>query len=246
MAAAEKALVQVRDALERTVASGSARFEISLANPRGREPPKGLLSNLREAGILFALLSAVGIMVNRFSKLGRRIGREIAEAWKPGEAEGVADFHGWRAATDYGEYATLEADGECWSGRSGRALTTLEPRRPLAFGPLWLLGVLRGATDARPEGEEVVAGLGCRRFAVAVDLARASASSPFDLALPPVAGFRELAQLRLHTWIGPDQRFRRLSFDSGYSSHTVTFLAFDIDLPADWNHLPTFRSSRTA
>jgi hypothetical protein len=244
--AAGEALGQVREALERTLASGSARFEVSLINARARESPKGFLATAREDGVFLALLFSSGALVMRLSKLGRRVRREIAEAWKPGEAEGVVDFGGWRAATDYGEYATLEASGECWSGRSGRALSELTPGRAHAFGPLWLLSALRGATEARMDGEEVVAGLGCRRFAVTVDLARASGSSRFDLAVPSVSGFRQLTQLPLHTWIDQDHRFRRLSFDSGSSWHTVTFLAFDVDLPADWTHLPTSRSSATA
>lgn len=242
-------LAPVREALERTVASASARFELSLFESRMQshelKAPKGFLGTVREDGIAFGLLRllfAVGGLLIRLTKFGRRMRTQMAETWRPGEAEGVVDFRDWRAAADYGGYATIEADDECWSGRSGRALSTLQPGRPRAFGPLWLLSVLRGATDAHLEGEDVIAGLDCRSFAVVADLANASAHSDVDLALPPVPGFRELARLPLHAWIGPDRRLRRVSFDTGSLSHTVTFLAFDVDLPADWDHLPTFRT----
>jgi hypothetical protein len=65
-------------------------------------------------------------------------------------AEVVACFERRRYRIDYGHYAEVGIEGRQWSGRSGRALSTLPPRGVPASGPdlapdvLWLLDVGRG------------------------------------------------------------------------------------------------------
>src|SRR5204862_5636257 len=43
------------------------------------------------------------------------------------QAEGVLDLSGRRFMLDYRSYARLYADGQEWSGRSGRTVSTLPP-----------------------------------------------------------------------------------------------------------------------
>jgi len=84
-----------------------------------------------------------------------------------------------RYMIDYGSFAQVCMDGKTFGGLSGRSLRNLRPvpARMRAGEVLWLLRLLPGTTDARPEGAEILRGTLCRKFAVRVDPAQAAAAS---------------------------------------------------------------------
>ena len=235
-------------AIERTVSAGNARFEVSheiTPAARSDDDFPSLFRSLREDGFVLtafvALFRVVGLIV-RLSKKGRRA-RTQERDWTPDAAQGVIDFVQWRTATDFVFRASIEAEGQEWAGAHGERLTAIEPRAPLATGPLWLLSLLRGATEVTADGDEIVEGIPCRRFAVRADLGLAAAASKLDLAVPPVKRFSELSRLPASTSVDADGRLRRLRYcyDDGHTQ-AITLLDFGSAAIVDWSRLPRFRS----
>jgi hypothetical protein len=227
---------------ERTLGVAQARIELSrdmrFTWPVDRDRPR------RRGG----LLRPVGSLVKAG---GKRAGRAAWHHWMgvrdPGhlEAEGIVEPRARRYMIDFGSYAELYRDGTRWGGASGRPIGPLDPRPPDRQIDLWwLLDVLRGTTEAIPEGEETLHGVTCRRVAARVDLARASALAPDGLHPPSVKRFEELGALPVTVWID-DRHVRRVRFTEGETaSSTLTLDLLDFRATADdldWERLPAFR-----
>src|SRR5436190_5260577 len=232
---------------ERTLAFPRARIELSrdwrFMWPDRAHPPR------RHGG----LLRPLGKLAKAAAKqAGKAAWRHWAKDHDPGHltAEGVIEPPARRHMIDFGSYAELYKDGKRWGGRSGRPIATLDPWPPDRQIDLWwLLDVLRGATDASLEREEVLHGTTCRRLAVRVDLARASTLAPSGLHVPSVERFEELNALPVTVWID-GEHVRRVSFTEGdttSSTLTLDIVGFDPATGAlDWERLPTFRSPEEA
>lgn len=159
-------------------------------------------------------------------------------------ADGVIDFASRRFMIDYGSYAVLQASGQEWSGRSGRALSTLPASANRVGSPLWLIDLLGGLTSAVDLGTEEVEAQTWQRWRTTANLAAASAELPDGMPSPANDRFEELLQLPLDVWID-DTHLRRIRFDHEHRSETVTFSDFGSDVEGlDWDRLPTFCSPR--
>lgn len=159
-------------------------------------------------------------------------------------AEGVIDFAGRRFMIDYGSYAMLQASGQLWSGRSGRALSTLPASAARVGSPLWLLDLLDGLTGASDLGTEEVEGQTWQHWTTTADLAAASAELPDGMATPANDRFEDLLRLPLDVWVD-DTHLRRISFTAEHRTETVTFSDFATGVEAlDWDRLPTFLSPK--
>jgi hypothetical protein len=162
------------------------------------------------------------------------------------QAKGILEPRTGRYMLDFGSFAQLTDDGQRYSGRSGRPIATLhpDPNPPNNSGEMrWLLALLRGATDATLEGQDVLHGTSCRRIAVSLDLPRASAAINGGLAAPAVDRFEQLTALPATVWIDA-QHIRRVQLRQP-ESRERTLELWDYGLATeefDWSRLPTFRS----
>jgi len=195
-----------------------------------------------------------GGLLRPVGKLGRLV---LRAAWKRATrdlnfghlvGEGVLQPSAGRYMVDYGSWAVLYRDGDFFGGRSGRRLETLDPWHAFHQDEvLWLLRLMRGATEARVEGHETLRETRCAKLTARVDMARASALHDGRLRAPAVEHFEELLALQVAVWT--DDRFiRRLRFDYEQKKQ-LTLELWDFDVPTDeldWSRLPTFKSPEEA
>jgi len=101
-------------------------------------------------------------------------------------AKGVLDPATGRFMIDFGSFAQVYDGENTYGGRSGRPIATLNPFRTpgRSHEVMWLLRMLGGTTDATKEGADVLHGRSCVRFAVHVDLERASTAMGGGLRAP--------------------------------------------------------------
>jgi hypothetical protein len=165
-----------------------------------------------------------------------------------GKAEGFIEPARGRYMIDFGSYAEICADGVIFSGLSGRSLLTLRPSSRREGAPLWLLRLLPGTTDARPDGTETLRGTMCRKYAVHVEVARAAAAiGAAGLPAPSGVNATQPPMLGLGVWID-DQHIRQVRFEDGAGGSVAKILTLEIwDYGVlvdglDWSHLPTFRT----
>ena len=195
-------------------------------------------------------------------KLVRRAGRAFWErasggkAFGHGAAEGFLEPAASRYMIDFGSYAEICADGVTFGGRSGRSLHTLRPYSKHEGDVLWLLRLVPGTTDARPEGTETLHGTSCRKYSAHVEVQRAAAASARPgLGPPSGVDFTQPPTLVLTVWID-GLHIRRVQFADGAPRQTrpaqggsvrkiLTLDRWDFGEPVrelDWSRLPTFRS----
>ena len=144
-----------------------------------------------------------------------------------------------------GPWGQMWADGTRWSGRPGQPLAELEPARkpPTTFDPWWYLDALRGVSQATVEGEGRVRETPCRRLAVRIDMARASAAAPAGLQASGVDRFEELLSLPLDVWID-GTHVRRVRYFQGPGTSTLELWDFGVSTEGlDWSRLPSWESS---
>jgi hypothetical protein len=189
---------------------------------------------------------------------GRLIKAGAKAAWKRAtdgadfgrlEGEGFIVPRSRRWMMDYGSYAELFEDDRFWGGRSGRALSTLDPwpdgtRRNF----LWLLDALRGVVDAQADGVETVRGQTCAKVMATIDLSKASERLPRSIEVPQVRRFSDLLALPFTVW-HDEHRLRRIQYVGGTCSpdgcETTTVELWDYGVATDrldWSCLPTFRT----
>lgn len=126
-------LTQLHEAVERTVAAGTARITLHLDSSRNRAAADAAP---RRRGILPFLAKAIA----------RRLPRDI-------DAEGFLDLAGRRAMFDQGPNALLQLDDQVWSGRPGRTLDSLDAGEPLWFvAPVSLFDTLTDVTALDDHG----------------------------------------------------------------------------------------------
>ncbi len=109
----------VRQALDQTLEAQTAGFELHMQFrlpeiPKRGSPDAGSLRARLLTAVVTVPLTVVG---TAFRFLVRR----------SLSAEGVVDLVGRRLMMDFGSYAVVLTEGRRWSGRSGRAISTLPP-----------------------------------------------------------------------------------------------------------------------
>ena len=214
------------------MAAGSARisadYEMDASLTTGKPRRRG--------GLLRPLVKAVGAAA-RFGW------NRLAEKWTSYSFEGFIEPARHRhMIVASPKFAMLEKDAKHWSGAAGQPLGALKPaRRPGAFLDVWfLLDALRGLEAATAEGEDVVRGTQCRRLAVRVDLARASAAAPNGLHPPAVDRFEDLLALPLTVWIDATH-VRRVRLEEEVPTRTWQVELWDFGVSTDgldWSRLP--------
>ena len=130
---------------------------------------------------------------------------------------------------DLGHYAVLRLGDEEWSGRSGRALSTLPSGAPNADQPLWLVEALAGAVTAQSASSG--------DLVVTVDLKAVD----FWNAPPP-----DIASLtvELRVLLDASASLQGIRWSDGPILQSLTVLDVDVDAEAlDWTRLPTFRTA---
>ncbi len=140
------------------------------------------------------------------------------------KADGVIDFELRRVLTDFGRAQLLEAGDHRFVWRRGR--WGQDGRAGAAGQPSWLFDLLAGVVDARKLGQDEVRGVSCRRYDAKVDLARASAASPYGLAVPQVDRYEDLSNLPLEVWLDGQGRVRRLRFSAEPLGTTLELFDF--------------------
>jgi antitoxin (DNA-binding transcriptional repressor) of toxin-antitoxin stability system len=157
----------------------------------------------------------------------RGLGAAMQRMPKATSADGVIDFERWRCALDYGSYAVVIDGEQEWSGRSGRALDTLEPRAATARSPLWLLRALEGVREIADDGMVLVDLVAVQERGAAVPL-------------PDVATVEEARALPFV--VEPDDagRLARIAFTGGRTTIALELLELGVELPADWSRLPAW------
>ncbi len=224
----------VRQALDQTLEAHTAWFELHMKFrppeiPKHGSPDAGSL----HAGVLTAVVTVpLTVVRTAFRFLVRR----------SLSAEGVIDLAGRRLMMDFGSYAVVVAEGRRWSGRSGRAISTLPPDVfPEGVGePFWMLDVPKGVTEAQPAGRKTLGAHDCQCLSARCDFGRAAKASP-ELVLPPAKRYEDLLAVPIHVCIDEKGCIRRVRFESEMLV-TLDLLEYGVELPADWSRLPTFRS----
>jgi len=241
MSTESSAIEVLRQAHERTLAAGSARILLCVAQSWPMPP----MPQRRRGGLLRPVLK-LGMFA------GKRVWTLVTRDFDFGhrEAEGVLDISGRRYMLDYGSYARLYADHREWDGRSGRSLSTLPPSCDQTPTPLWLLDLLAGITDVSDQGSDSVRGTSCRHLVAKTDLSRASPATPDGIVPPRVSRFEDLLALPVDAWVD-DQHIRRLRLktESPPEVRTETLDLWDHGTRLDgldWTRLPTFRSPEEA
>lgn len=236
------AVAEIVGCADRTLAEPSAR--IAFRSDFGFSPP----ANQASPGPVRSLIILAGKAAWERVSGGKSFWHSAGE----GFIEPAAD----RFMIDFGYYAQICTDGLTYGGRSGRPLRTLRPSSRREGDVLWLLRLIPGATDARPEDTEALHGTLCRKYAVRVEVQRAAAASG-RAVLPPPLGV-DSAQppvLALTVWID-GQHIRQVRFedrvkrapklDQGGSGAKILMLElWDFGVPVrelDWSRLPTFLS----
>jgi hypothetical protein len=147
--------------------------------------------------------------------------------------EGFIEPAASRYQIDFGGYAMMHFNGQHYSGAPGRQLRSrhrTENPSENPFEPLEVLGKLRDVTDARQIGHETVRGTPCRAIAVR------AGSAEFTVCID-------------------DEHVRRIQTEdsiTGERASTSTRYTLELwdfgaeDGPADWTHLPSFRTAARA
>ena len=178
-------------------------------------------------------LRSVGVANFAISKVSTWMVKNSAKART---AAGVIDLQRRRYMIDFGAYAVLQTDGQEWSGRSGRSLSTLPAGDSTESAPFWLLEllvVLRSATDA---DRQVVRGVRCRHY-------RASVEAGHAWTVLPDRWLDDRFDLPIEVWID-DRYIRRVRICAEQRTHTLELWDFGVAVDdLDWTRLPTFRSS---
>lgn len=220
-AAGATAVREVIARASRTMAASSARIEVRVdtdvvlaEQPQQRRPgPAARLA--RVAG----RAAWKGITSTRYAA-------RLREMFLHPAAEGFIEPAAGRYMIDFGAYAEMRVDGQCFHGLAGQPL---QPRFRAATGPddpLELLMKLQGVTDAGYVREETLRGTLCQVVAVR-------------------AGSAELT-----VWID-DERIRRIqSADRASDEHSSVTKSLTIELwdfgvaadSLDWSRLPSFRT----
>lgn len=226
---------------EHTLTERSVRIALrqDFTLPRMSRPPGLVGMAVRVAGSVARLL---------FRAYWRRVARGPGATGRPEfgrlAGEGIAEPAQGRYMIDYGSYAQMHTGGETFGGRSGRPVQELPPsarEEPVIGDALWLLRVLRGATEASFVGTDTVRGMVCRRFDAYVDLERASAAVDEGLAAPQVSRFEQLRALPVAVWIDRTH-VRRIEFrQAGRASMRRVLELWDFDVAVDdldWSRLP--------
>lgn len=224
----------IRTARDRTTATGTAR--ITCATDHNWAVPE-MPAQPRRGPVQRAIRGAG-------KAAGKGLWRVVTRGadFRHQSAEGIIDFTGRRFMIDYGSYAVLQVDGQQWSGRSGRPLSTLPASASRVGSPLWLIDLLGGLTDAVDQGSEEIEGNTWRHWTVTADLAAASAVLPHGMPSPASNRFEDLHQQSLGVWADATH-LRRIRFVDDTRSETVTFSDFGSELEdLDWDRLPTFCS----
>lgn len=227
--------------LDRTLAAPSARIRFIRETDFAAA---GIRSRRRQGG----LLRPAGKLVKRAAKTGWNLSTH-GFSFTNMTAEGLIEPAASRFAVDFGSYAELYIDGQLFSGASGRALDTLQarPERWKRVDPWWMLAALRGTVEAEPDGIETVSGAQCERYAIHVDLARASAASPRGLYSPAAERFEDLLALPLTVWLDGDRIHRVRHRESPGITLTLELWDFGVrTVELDWTRLPTFKSPKRA
>ena len=191
---------------------------------------------------------------------GRAIWKRATRGLELGHmtGEGFLEPAAGRYMIDYGSFAQVYMDGKTFGGRSGRSLQNLRPSPASmrADEVRWLLRLLPGITDARPEGTGTLRGTLCRKFAVRVDPARAAAASGGDLPTPSGISSGQPPELVLSVWLD-GQHIRQVRFvDNGPKDpdpeprkdgvfKALTLELWDFGVPVaelDWSRLPSIRA----
>lgn len=230
----------LEEARRRTYAAGSARIEI-VTEHRWKIPP---MPQRRRGGLLRPL-----------AKLGKATAKRV---WRVAirrhdlsrrTAEGVLDLVGRRSMLDHGSFAELHADGHQWSGRSGRAISTLPADGvPGQYrSPIWLLDILSGVVSTEDHGNALIRGVTCRHLTATIDLSRASELTPGGVGVPSRKRFEELLALTADVWLD-DSHIRRVRFtEDEHQTETIDLFDFGVSVhDLDWTRLPTFRSPAEA
>lgn len=236
------AVAEIAGCADRTLAESSAR--IAFRSDFEFSPPATQASPGPIGSLVILAGKAVWERVSGGKSLWHRAGE--------GFIEPAAD----RFMIDFGYYAQVCTEGLTYGGRSGRSLRTLRPSSRREGDVLWLLRLIPGVTDARPEGTEALHGTLCRKYAVRVDVQRAATASARE-ALPAPLGV-DSAQppvLALTVWID-GQHIRQIRFEDrvkrapkpdqgGSGAKILTLELWDFGVPLrelDWSRLPTFLS----
>ena len=248
---------QLLSAIERTIGSESARieFRLELSFPEDFGAPESSAGRRNDGSAVDRLKRQFGSAFWRAFAWGVR---RLVDRWSRQMAAqhqvGVIDFAGHRCM--YGPYkvsrqkeeAVLVVEDRLWRGAPGTAVARRAGESASALQPLWLVDLVRGVADARVQGEEVLDGHRCRRFAAHADLNRAAESLSYQMALPPagISRLGELKEVPVELWVDHDGYIRRIRHTAGGRSAglntTILDLSeFGIQLPLDWSRLPSRR-----
>jgi hypothetical protein len=242
---------QVLDALERTLASGSARIEfrhrLDLSEDFLSDDPT---ATRRQAGSAFK-------RARRW--LGARAWRgflwgmwRVLDRWTRAMAaerqRGVIDFAAQRCI--YGPYrvskkreeAALVVKGKLWKGAPGARVERLSADAASTYQPLWLVDLVRGVTEVTSQARDVLDGDPCTCFDGRADLICAREAVDYDLAVPSGVGrLEDLKKVPVEVWVndgGHIRRIRHTGSDPAKSTVTLDLSAFGVELPSDWSRLP--------
>ena len=234
----------IADAVTRTVAAGPAKVALESVSdsqawldrpeprPARRPGAAGAAGRVFDKGLEFGLRRAL-----RYGDLPRR-------------ADGFLDLEARRCAIDWGAYAeTIDGSRE-WSGRSGRSLSTLPDEPARAPNPLWLFDLLRGVTEAREVGSEIVGGRTCRHLRASADMGRVAEETPDLTALPLGFAYEELGAIPVEVWLDDAGLVRRIDFEArligaATQVHSLELSDFGTRQSSDPSRLPLLKDPRT-
>ncbi len=242
---------QVLDALERTIASGSARIEFRFRfDFSGDFLSDDRTTTRRQAGSTFKRARRWlgdhawrGFLWGTWRMLDRWTRAMAAERQR-----GVIDFGAQRCM--YGPYrvskkreeAVLVVKDKLWKGAPGARVERLSAEAASTFQPLWLVDLVRGVTEVTSQARDVPDGDPCTCFYARADLIRAREAVDYDLAVPSGVGrLEDLKKVPVEIWVndgGHIRRIRHTGPDPAKSTVTLDLSAFGVELPSDWSHLP--------
>jgi hypothetical protein len=233
-------LMRIAEAVDATVAAGSARLELTIEHRLTPMPASAPSPAMMFQGALAPM-----------RPLARRVGRRVEKALiGPKRAEGLVDFGHRLVALDYGFRAELIEDGREWSGRAGGERSHGRGTSADWQQPLWLIDLLRGVVEAVPRGRETIRDRSCLRLAARADLITASRAAPGPMAVPPVPRYQELGRLPVDCWIDETLLVRRLRIELqqpvGEVAVTLDLVEFGVPVPRDWPNLPRLGTRREA
>jgi hypothetical protein len=245
---------EVLAALERTFGRGSARIEFSWEFSVDFEV-SAWRSSWREPGSLVRRLGrqlgrqAAQVLWRLMLRLTRRWMRKMASQ----SAVGVLDFGAHRCMYGYPgkPEVTLVVGDEQWAGAPGAAVDALVASPASATQPLWLIDLARGIKEARGQGEEILKGHACRRFAGHADLNQAADAVSYPMALPMgIRQLDELTRIPVEVWIDREGLIRRIRHTDRQphqtrpNTSTIELREFGVALPSDWSRLDSLQTEQ--